>query len=74
MKYVHMVLIPLSEYKTLVARDVELRQLEVCGVDNWSGYSEYNDITGEDGCQEVEDAVKECEQFIYGTPLIDTQE
>ena len=72
-----MVLIKLDEYKRLVKSDTELKQLESIGVDNWSGYGEYNSITGGDQLQEIEDAQKECEKFIfymsYGSEIIKDQ-
>ena len=58
------VLISLEEYKRLVGRDLELQQLEMVGVDNWSGYSEYDDVYSADGRKEIEDAQEECEKRV----------
>jgi hypothetical protein len=58
------VLISLQEYQRLARRDVQLTQLECCGVDNWSGWGQYNYITEGDASQEIKDAEYACCNYI----------
>ena len=59
------VLISLEEYKRLVGRDTELRQLESTGIDNWTNLPLTSAILyGKDGRKEIEDAQEECEKRV----------
>ena len=68
------VLIPLEEYKRLVGRDIELRQLESTGIDNWTNLPLTSAILyGRDGRKEIKDAQEECEKHIYPYKLDNVQ-
>jgi len=59
------VLISLKTYEHLTKQSERFEQLEICGVDNWSGWGEYDSITERDGQQEIEKAVESCKEFVY---------
>jgi len=60
-KYVR---ITLKEYKRLVRMDAVYSQAEEIGIDNWSGWGEFDSSTGRDGQKEIEDALAECDNFV----------
>jgi len=56
--------ITLSEYERLTKRDMQLQHLEICGVDNWSGYGQFDEITGEDSRTQIDAMVNLCKEKI----------
>ena len=53
-----MVIIPLEEYKRLVGRDIQLKQLDWVGIENWGGYNKIK------VSKEIEEAKKGCESKV----------